>query len=496
MHRNAPWLLAIALPLLAGAQCRDMADDIVDDLDIGQKVAVEVFLIHVPDVGAEYGFEEMGDGEVTMVDVWAYMPLATSGEPKVTGATVRLLMPNGTPVELDELEPGHFRALSTDKPALYFEDRGEYQVVINQDDETWSATAPAYVETEITSPGNGSEVEQGQPLTVEVASPAEAVIAMVFDQEGNQVYDTLPTDAEGLLELVDGEGVQEVEIEGKALAEPGAYLMAIAGIEKADWREHSDNIYPALSVFASGSLDTLAVSTVPLDGMAGMVLAIQGDDLVEYGIEIEDQIETMLYGARLVLDQGLEEQPITAADAQISWGANSVDLTESAETEGLYEASTEDGAALAYHSGATYAFTLTDDEIYRLEMTAPEPPTISSPEPESYHDPSTRLELPCPADRDLCFAALLDNTGEMIWDDLPTEENADQIFTGQLGTPGGETITISSSYFSAAGQMYAVGLVGMNQLGDSGWSDSLNPEMVDMLIGTTSFTMVTTVQLP
>jgi hypothetical protein len=490
MHHRALWLLAV--PLLMGSRCRELTDD----LDFRDKAALEVFLLHTPDVGAAYGLD-LEQGEVTMMEVFLYKPLDTGGDTQVGGALVRAVMPDGTPVVLDEVEPGHYRALSTDKPNLYFLERGSYEVVASHEGETWSASALAFVATEITAPEDGAQVEQGAPLTIQTASPAEAMVAMVFDQEGQQVYDTLPSSAEDLLALVDGEGVQEITIEGQALDQAGVYLVGVAGVEKADWREHSDNLYPNLSVFASGSLDSLAVTTAPLAGMAGMVMAMQGDDLLEYGIDLPDRVEAMLYGAQLSLEAGLEEQPIRGASAELRWGANTVALPESPETDGLYQATTDDNHALAYQQGQEYALVLDDgEEQYRLAMTAPAPPSLPSPAPMSYHDPDTQLILTCPGDRDMCFAALLDRDGEPIWDDLPEVDSVDALLDGDLGTPGGEEIHIAAGHFSAQGQLYAVGLLGMKRMGGDGWSDSLNPEMVDMAIGTTAFTVVTTVQAP
>ncbi len=293
MHRSPPWLLAAVLPLTMGSMCADYVDDVLP-LD---NAALEVFLLHTPDVGADYGLE-LEQGEVTMVEVFLYKPLDTGGNSKVSGATVRMVMPDQAAVELEELEAGHYRAMSTDVPALYFEERGTYQVVATHEDQTWSASALAFVETKITSPTDAAEVEQGAPLTVSMASPAEAMVALVFDEEGTRVHDTLPSTADALLELVDGEGVQEMTIEGSALAHPGLYLIGVGGIEKAEWIQHSDNLYTSLSVFASGSMDAVAVSTVPLEGMAGMLMAVQGDDLAQHGIEVEEQVQALLYGVR------------------------------------------------------------------------------------------------------------------------------------------------------------------------------------------------------
>ncbi len=492
MHRHLPLLAILGLPLLTGAQCRQIAED----LPILDKAALEVFLLHTPDVAAEYGIES-DVGSVTLLDVYLYKPLDTGGNTQVSGAAVRALMPNGNQVGLDEIEPGHYQVSSIDKPGLYFEERGSYEVIASLDDQTWSGSALAFVATEITAPEDGSEIEAGAPLTVTMASPAEAMVAVVVDDEGNQVYDTLPSSAEDLLELVDGEGVRAVEIDGQALAGEGVFLVGAAGIERAEWQDHSDNLAESLSVFASGSLDAVAVSTMPLEGMAGIVMAIQGDDLEPYGIEIPDQVQAMLYGIQVDLTAGLEEQPITGGDAALSWGAGEVDLTESADTDGLYEATTDTHPGLAYHAGLDYAFALTDgDEVYRLTMTAPEAPTLNSPEPMSYHAPGTTLELNCPGGKDLCFVAVLDGDGAIVWDDLPTAETAADVFTGDEGTAGGETLIVPGSVFTAAGGLYAIGLIGLDQLGDSGWSDTLNAEAVDMYIGTSAFTAVTTVQTP
>jgi hypothetical protein len=492
MHRTARLALLLALPLTMGSRCRELAEE----LPIYDKAALEVFLLHTPDVLSEYGIESEV-GEVTMLEVYLYKPLDTGGESKVSGATVRAVMPDGSAVTLDEVDAGHYSALSTDKQGLYFEERGAYQVVASHGDQTWSASALSFVATEITDPEQSGEVPQGEPLTVSMASPAEAMVALVFDQEGEQVYDTLPSSAEDLLTLVDGQGVQEITIEGQALADPGIYLVGVAGIEKAEWREHSDNLYTSLSVFASGSLDAIAVSTMPLDGMAGVVMGMQGEELLEYGIEVPEQAQAMLYGVTVDLDQGLDEQPMTGASAQLSWGSGAADLVESAETDGLYEVSSETAPGLVYREGQEYAFTLNDgEEIYRLAMTAPEPPTLNAPEPMSYHAPGTDLSVNCPGGRDLCFAVLLDGEGVVLWDDMPTAESIDAILAGEQGTPGGEAINLPGGLFTAQGQIYAIGLLGLVQLGDSGWSDSLNPEAVDMYIGTTAFTAVTTVQLP
>ncbi len=489
--KRAP-LLLLLVPALMASKCKEVAQD----LAILDKAAIEVFLLHTPDVGEQYGLE-LDQGEVTLVDVYVYKPLDTGGNTRLSGAAVRILMPNGTAISLDEVEDGHYQGLSTDKPGLYFQERGEYTVVAAHEDNSWSVSALAYVQTQITNPTDGLEMQPGAPVNVTVASPAEALVAIVFDEEGNQVFDTLPDSAEDLLELVDNENQRELAIEGTAFAGEHLFLLGVAGIERAEWRDYSDNVYTALSVFASGSLDSVALTTMPLEGMAGMVMGIQGEELAEHGIEIPEQAQALVYGAEMSLTDGLEEQAITGASASVSWDSGSVELTESADTEGLYEATSETHPALSYVPGDEYRLNLDDgEEAFRLSMTAPEPPTLNSPAIMSYHEPGTSLELACPGGRDLCFAMVFDQQGELVWDDLPTADNIDRLYAGELGTPGGDTVTVPGALFTAQGQLYAIGLVGMNQLGDEGWSDSLNDELVDMYIGVSSFTAVTTVQLP
>ncbi len=470
-----------------------------DGVDLSQfnRVAMEVLLLHSPDLAAEYGLDNEV-GETTAIEIYLLQALG-SGESgnKVSGAVVRVTMPDGTAVQLDEIEPGRYRAVSTERPALYYQDRGEYQVMAVVDGRSCAASARAYVGTTITEPASGTQVEPNVPLTLSLADEADAVLVLVYDEQGQEVYSDAPTDGEDLLALITGGSVSEATIDGRTFEEGHVYLVGAAGLEASTWLESSDSFAPGLSSFASGSLDAVAVVTMPLQGLAGVFMSVQGEGLEEFGISMEEHAEALLYGARIELSSGLEQQPITGGHALISSGTMEVLLQESDDTPGLYQVSSDDVPGLSYVTGRGYSMQISEDgESWSLAMEAPEPPVIAEPEPQSYHEAGTNLVLTVPEEHELYFAAVVDSSGEILWDDLPDADNAEQIFTGEHGTPPGGHIELPGAVFTLEGQVFGVGLMGLDRIASDHIPDDLNAEFSDLYLGTTAFTAVTTLQLP
>ncbi len=480
-------LLSCACPLAAGCDKIDL-DKYV------KRTVIEAMLLYSPDFAEQYGLEGES-GDTTILEVYVLQALS-GGDSAVSGAGVRVILPGGSDVALQEIEPGHYQATSQDSPGLTYQAGASYEIQAVIDGETFEVTGTAAEETEISGPEEGDVVPAGQHLDVTLTEPADSVVMMVYDDSGHEVLNTLPSSSDALFDLVSGSKTSSVQLEGTALQEDHIYVIAAAGLMRDDESQVSDNVNDSLSLFASGALDAVAVSTMPLQGMAGILMSLSGDDLAQYDIELEEQVHAMLYGARLALDQGLTEQGIQEADAKLTWGSGEVALIESTEEEGLYEAHSVDDPDLVYTANTTYGFTLEDDEgSLSMSVRSAVAPEIADPEAESYHEPGTDLALVTPTSHDLYFVLVADSSGEVIYDDLPELESIAQLGEGSLGMGSNQQIVIPGSNFQD-GEMYAVGLLGLTELDEENLDEDLNADLSGMFVGKTGFTMVTTIEMP
>lgn len=475
------------LPILALPACFEDCNPI-DDLSLK---GVNLLLVNVPDLEAEYGILSEED-DFTMAVAFVLDLLGDDGA-SIKGARVHLLTPSGMDVPLEEVEPGRYEARSDTSPSLTYEPQGDYTLRVITDDGTYTATAKAFVRTEILDPAHTDVVPLAQDLEVTVKQDASSTLVAVYDQEGVEQYNSFPTTSDDLVDLILRGNGSTATVPASALAAEGVSFLAAAGVRQSDWGEVSEGLSPSLSYFVSGSLDAIAVSTTPWDAMGALVYAMDGSDLESQGIFLEESVTAVAYGTRVVVGDGIESQPLTGASATLGWAGQELTLTESGEEPGQYQATSEDYPSLTYLAGYPYTMSLrTGDVTYALAMTAPEAPVLSEPAPRSYHEPGTPLNIVTPATHDRYFVAVVDGNGEVIWDDFPEDVEAQEVIDGTIGTGPGETIQIPGALFTTAGLIYGIGLLGLVEMEEGGASDNLNTNS-NMFVGSTAFTSVLTV---
>ena len=489
---NGRTLAPVLLATLSGG-CLDSCSDMIE---LPNPTIVEVMLLHTPDLAEQFGIDSE-TGEITAAEVFLLQPLNSGGNSMVSGATVRLVTPDGYAVTLDEVDDGRYSANSTDKAGLFYEERGLYEVQFTIEGEAFSASSKAFVGADIAKPSHGDQIPLGEPLTVGMSEAGNAMVVLLYDQQGEEIFNSTPTTTDDMLDLLAGNEVREVTIPGVNLAEEQVYFVGAGALENGNWQDMSDNLSGGLSLFVSGALDAIAVSTAPLNGMLGVLLAVEGNpELAAQGFDIEESVQAMLYAATVDIDDGLQDVPLTGFAATLEYGSNSINLVESSSTDGLYEANSTDQPGLTYTPGQDYTFTLGhDDDTYEITMAAPDAPDLSEPEPWSYHDPSQNLVIQTPTTHDIYFVALVDANGDIVYDDFPDEDAGDLFLSGDLGTGPGEQISIPAGMFTAEGLMYGVALLGLREADAHELSDNLNQDLSGLFIGTTALTAITTVPM-
>ncbi len=489
-------IFRLALSLLV-AMLVSCTDSCTPDMDFLQPTVMDVLLVHTPDMQERYGID-VEEGEVTAIKVFLYQfQLDDSEQSQVSGATVRAVMPNGQAVLLQETSPGWYEAMSTEEPAIYYEEDGLYGLVAIVDGTEFAAEARANVGTEILAPENGSEVEAGETLLVQVQDESDAQLLLIYNDDGEEVYSNLPQDSDSLTDLLmDTDGSSE-EIPGELLADEDIFLIGTTAMEKATWETRSAALNSALSLFLSGSLEVVAVSTGPLEAMKGLLLQVSGETLSEYGIDVEDTLYTGVYCASIDVDDQLLLNPIEAAGVDLSWPGGQVALGESTETAGLYEADLDQAPSLSYQDGAWYTVTLNaDGESYDMTIQAPSVPQIPGLESGDYHEPNTALEITTPDTHDLYFAVVVDQSGSILFSDIPDTEDVESLVDGEFGTGPGEVITIPAGIFNHSDFFYGIGLLGLVRSDQDSTSDNLNSELSGMYAGATGFVVLTTLETP
>lgn len=480
------------LPVLALPACFDDCDDKLHMLNM---TAVEVLLLHTPDLATEYGLEAADVGQ-TVASVYLADLGAEAEDVLLSGATVKLRCPGGQVVDLPEVEEGRYEATSLDATHLEYRPDADYTVLVTMDGEAFSATATAQAETTISRPGPFEVVPAGQDLTVVVGQETTSTLVGFYDREGTQIYNTFPTSETALSDLVMAAGGRETSIPGRFLAEDEIYFLGAAAVDRGEYTSLTDNLNPELSFFVSGTLDAVAIGTSPWEALGGLVFAMDGSGLESQGIFLEPKIQASLYASRMTVRDGVENLPLSDGVARLGWGAQEVTLAEADDEAGLYECDTIACPSLAYQAGATYTFTFASGgDTYTLQMAAPAAPALSSPAAGSYHAPGTALTLATPASHDRFFAVVMDATGEVAWTDFPEEVDVQQVIDGTLGTGPGSSIQIPGNVFTSAGRLYAVGLLGLDEAAPGGVSDNLNGGLSGMYVGTTTFTSVVTFQM-
>jgi len=318
---SSPRALLLLLLLLA-ASCSN-------PFDFLNPTVLDVLMVHVPDLGQEFGIGETG--ELVLVEVFLVQAGTEEDEEGgvVEDALVELVLPDGTTVELPSVGEGRYEAISTDVPALYYEQGATYRVSATIEGEAFEVAANAFQATEVLSPINGEEISAAEPLTVQVAAESDATVVIVYDESGEQVYHNLPGDADTLYDMVTDPDVTQQLIPAGTLADDHIYVVGAAAVEDADWVEFDDQLNSALSVFVSGGLDVAAVSTAPLEVMGGMVVTLPFDSLQEYGLEMDSETAATLYAGRVTVEGGIDMEPLVVDQATLSWSSGEVSLQPS-----------------------------------------------------------------------------------------------------------------------------------------------------------------------
>lgn len=236
-------------------------------------VGAEVVFINIPTESLEpYGVNAPPTVALTVALGRIKEPETLSSNPfdgeAVTGAAVKIVTPEGTfDLKSSESAPGMYTLTSLEEAGLKYTEGADYSINIDFGGASyWIKMKPAGAVT-LESPAEMGEYhEPGTPLTVRWSPASDNALATVFDSEGNQVYDNLPKDLNGLYQFLTAEEVSSLDIPGSVFGDSYAYGIAIAGMERkaADTATFSTNLNHLFSNTVTGNAVVTAVATVEI----------------------------------------------------------------------------------------------------------------------------------------------------------------------------------------------------------------------------------------
>ncbi len=109
-----------------------------------------------------------------------------------------------------------------------------------------------------------AEQAKGEPLVVDLtgATYDNIVVTVVRLEDGETVYDSMPTDIAALYRLTHAADELVVEVPGSAFSKPGVYAVGVAGLVNAHPDDYED-VNVALSALTAGSFVFSAVTVRP-----------------------------------------------------------------------------------------------------------------------------------------------------------------------------------------------------------------------------------------
>ncbi len=104
----------------------------------------------------------------------------------------------------------------------------------------------------------------GAPLTIDLQGEAydNLLVQVIRATDGVTVFDSMPTDISSLYRLTHAPGELVVEVPGDAFAEPGVYVVGVAGLVNAHPDDYED-VNVALSALTAGSMTFASLTVAP-----------------------------------------------------------------------------------------------------------------------------------------------------------------------------------------------------------------------------------------
>jgi hypothetical protein len=156
---------------------------------------------------------------------------------------------DGEPVDMISDSPGSFSVTSAE--GLGWNEGTVATLIVERDGDHFLAlVTPAAPDSELPETW-----ARGEALPIEVTGDDydNAVVTAIRLEDGETVYDSLPTDIVELYRFTHSAGSLSVEVPGSALTEPGPYLIGVTGLVNAD-PDTYEEVNLALSAMTAGAM--------------------------------------------------------------------------------------------------------------------------------------------------------------------------------------------------------------------------------------------------
>ncbi len=202
-------------------------------------------------------------GRLTEVSADSSEPFTGEG---VADATVTITTPDGTfDLVPDDETPGIYSLTSLDEAGLTYVVGGEYTVNISFGGNDYWMKFVAADAIDLETPAKlGEYHEPGTDLELRWSTPVDNVVAAAFDTTGNEVYDNLPRDLNGLFEFLTETGISSLTLPGDLFEDQQMYAIALSGLERGvvDEQHVSTNLNHLVTNMVSGAGVLAAVTTI------------------------------------------------------------------------------------------------------------------------------------------------------------------------------------------------------------------------------------------
>lgn len=268
--KRSIWL---AVPLAIGMLTATACNLIEDNAQYIAPFAAEIVLVNVPaDQLADYGVN--APDTVSLMVAVGHLTNPSSPDSSspfsgeaVSAATVTVTTPEGAvyPLTEDSSEPGVYLLTSQDQPDFKYEVGASYRVDITYNKQSFWSKFTASDQVTLTSPATLGEYHApGTDLTLQWAEPKDAAVVAMVDENGNQVYDNIPRDLNGLYGFLTSSNLTSEVVPGDKFTENHAYGIGLAGMSRSavDENTFSTSLNWLVSNVITGTAAVTAVTTV------------------------------------------------------------------------------------------------------------------------------------------------------------------------------------------------------------------------------------------
>ena len=269
------------LVLILGAGTLGSSCDALDDAaSYIAPVAAEVILFNIPGDQLE-AYDIPAQSAVTLmvaigrlVDGGESSSSPFSGE-VVDDAIVTLTLPDGTVYDVPPLEgaEGIYTLISSsDTPAFTYQPGDDYVVDMAFSDSTYQVRITAADAVELTDPPEAMSYHApGTDLELAWTPPSDSALTLLYDAQGNLLYDNIPQDLNGIYSFLTSSDVSSLTIPGDYFSAPSAdspesavYAIGLAGLYKEEITSDriSENLNYLVTNAASGTAVVTTVTTL------------------------------------------------------------------------------------------------------------------------------------------------------------------------------------------------------------------------------------------